>query len=169
MPKKYSAYKNRNCIFAIRKNWRVVRVVEGARLESVYTGNCIASSNLAVSAPERRFSPLLKRFFDLSTRITISIMHLFGNKLWERILEWRMEINRINIYTPFLVEENIGCCTGVCTRVLIFHVNCYPYFQKQCWIRPTGWSYFRTTYCDGYFDRNALPQNWKALHALHRL
>ncbi len=29
---------------------RRVRVVEGARLESVYTGNCIASSNLAVSA-----------------------------------------------------------------------------------------------------------------------
>ena len=25
-------------------------MVEGARLESVYTGNCIASSNLAVSA-----------------------------------------------------------------------------------------------------------------------
>ena len=29
---------------------RRVRVVEGARLESVYTGNRIASSNLAVSA-----------------------------------------------------------------------------------------------------------------------
>ena len=31
---------------------RRVRVVEGARLESVYTGNRIASSNLAVSANE---------------------------------------------------------------------------------------------------------------------
>ncbi len=30
--------------------WRVVRVVEGARLESVYTGNCIKSSNLLLSA-----------------------------------------------------------------------------------------------------------------------
>ena len=50
MLKKYSAYKNRNCIFAIRKNWRVVRVVEGARLESVYMGNCIKSSNLLLSA-----------------------------------------------------------------------------------------------------------------------
>ena len=35
---------------APQKKWRRVRVVEGARLESVYTGNCIASSNLAVSA-----------------------------------------------------------------------------------------------------------------------
>lgn len=33
--------------------WRRVRVVEGARLESVYTGNRIASSNLAVSALRR--------------------------------------------------------------------------------------------------------------------
>ena len=29
-------------------------MVEGARLESVYTGNCIASSNLAVSAKENQ-------------------------------------------------------------------------------------------------------------------
>jgi hypothetical protein len=29
-------------------------VVEGARLESVYTGNCIASSNLAVSAQKNK-------------------------------------------------------------------------------------------------------------------
>ncbi len=29
---------------------RGVRVVEGARLESVYTGNCIESSNLFLSA-----------------------------------------------------------------------------------------------------------------------
>ena len=30
--------------------WRLVRVVEGARLESVYTGNCIKGSNPLVSA-----------------------------------------------------------------------------------------------------------------------
>ena len=35
---------------AIKVVWRRVRVVEGARLESVYTGNCIESSNLSVSA-----------------------------------------------------------------------------------------------------------------------
>ena len=38
------------CIFAVLKKWRVVRVVEGARLESVYMGNCIKSSNLLLSA-----------------------------------------------------------------------------------------------------------------------
>ncbi len=32
------------------KAWRRVRVVEGARLESVYTGNCIKGSNPFVSA-----------------------------------------------------------------------------------------------------------------------
>ena len=30
--------------------WRLVRVVEGARLESVYTGNRIEGSNPSVSA-----------------------------------------------------------------------------------------------------------------------
>ncbi len=35
--------------------WRRVRVVEGARLESVYMGNRIASSNLAVSAKTTNF------------------------------------------------------------------------------------------------------------------
>jgi hypothetical protein len=34
--------------------WRGVRVVEGARLESVYTGNGIAGSNPALSAFARR-------------------------------------------------------------------------------------------------------------------
>ncbi len=48
-------YFNKNSIFTIifvllQPQRRRVRVVEGARLESVYTGNCIASSNLAVSA-----------------------------------------------------------------------------------------------------------------------
>ena len=33
-----------------RPVWRLVRVVEGARLESVYTGNCIKGSNPFVSA-----------------------------------------------------------------------------------------------------------------------
>ena len=33
-----------------KKEWRLVRVVEGARLESVYTGNCIKGSNPLVSA-----------------------------------------------------------------------------------------------------------------------
>ena len=52
-----------NLIFASLK-WRRVRVVEGARLESVYTGNRIASSNLAVSADFFiifRLIPLLKK------------------------------------------------------------------------------------------------------------
>ena len=47
-------YPNIIVIFASRicrdKKWRRVRVVEGARLESVYMGNCIMSSNLIVSA-----------------------------------------------------------------------------------------------------------------------
>ena len=34
-------------------NRRLVRVVEGARLESVYTGNCIEGSNPSVSASGR--------------------------------------------------------------------------------------------------------------------
>ena len=39
------------CKFALHfKKWRLVRVVEGARLESVYTGNCIKGSNPLVSA-----------------------------------------------------------------------------------------------------------------------
>ncbi len=42
-------------------------MVEGASLESLYTGNCIASSNLAVSASKiflnhkLNFKPVLKR------------------------------------------------------------------------------------------------------------
>ena len=39
-----------NAIFAVLQKRRGVRVVEGARLESVYMGNCIMSSNLIVSA-----------------------------------------------------------------------------------------------------------------------
>ncbi len=35
------------------KKRRRVRVVEGARLESVYMGNCIMSSNLIVSAKKK--------------------------------------------------------------------------------------------------------------------
>ena len=34
----------------VQAKWRVVRVVEGARLESVCTGNCTESSNLSLSA-----------------------------------------------------------------------------------------------------------------------
>ena len=48
MQKNYSESKNRTSIFATL--WRLVRVVEGARLESVYTGNCIKGSNPLVSA-----------------------------------------------------------------------------------------------------------------------
>ena len=48
------------------RNWkqqrRRVRVVEGARLESVYMGNCIMSSNLIVSAKEKR-PEISGRFF----------------------------------------------------------------------------------------------------------
>ncbi len=45
-------YFNKNCTFAALSNplRRGVRVVEGARLESVYMGNCIAGSNPALSA-----------------------------------------------------------------------------------------------------------------------
>ncbi len=39
-----------NLYFCRPKNWRVVRVVEGARLESVYTRKGIKSSNLLLSA-----------------------------------------------------------------------------------------------------------------------
>lgn len=44
--------------FYAPKFWRRVRVVEGASLESLYTGNCIASSNLAVSAEKPNKAPL---------------------------------------------------------------------------------------------------------------
>ena len=50
MRKKYSVHKMGTCIFAVPKKWRVVRVVEGARLESVYTRKGIKSSNLLLSA-----------------------------------------------------------------------------------------------------------------------
>ena len=46
-------------IFAARlkMGWRVVRVVEGARLESVYRGNSIEGSNPSLSAfAHQRFS-----------------------------------------------------------------------------------------------------------------
>ena len=43
-----------NAIFAVLQKRRGVRVVEGARLESVYMGNCIAGSNPALSAFARR-------------------------------------------------------------------------------------------------------------------
>ncbi len=53
MRKNYSLPNNKTGIFADpkqRDTRRGVRVVEGARLESVYTGNCIAGSNPALSA-----------------------------------------------------------------------------------------------------------------------
>ena len=39
-----------NDVVDLQSFWRLVRVVEGARLESVYTGNCIKGSNPLVSA-----------------------------------------------------------------------------------------------------------------------
>jgi hypothetical protein len=39
--------------FCHPKKWRLVRVVEGARLESVYRGNSIKGSNPLVSAKSR--------------------------------------------------------------------------------------------------------------------
>ncbi len=48
MHKNYSIRKPDKCIFAAFR--RLARVVEEARLESVYTGNRIKSSNLLVSA-----------------------------------------------------------------------------------------------------------------------
>ncbi len=47
-------------IFAAGIFWRLVRVVEGARLESVYMGNCIKSSNLLVSATACKFFEYLQ-------------------------------------------------------------------------------------------------------------
>ena len=44
-------------------SWRRVRVVEGARLESVYTGNCIKGSNPFVSAFAARLSQQKHRTF----------------------------------------------------------------------------------------------------------
>ena|GEM_PF-3174545 len=51
----------KECCFLLSQNLtfaadlrRGVRVVEGARLESVYVGNCIAGSNPALSAFARR-------------------------------------------------------------------------------------------------------------------
>ena len=52
-PEIYSAAKGWYCIFATPKR-RGVRVVEGARLESVYTRKGIAGSNPALSAFARR-------------------------------------------------------------------------------------------------------------------
>ena len=47
------------------KNWRGGRVVEGARLESVYTGNRIEGSNPSLSARGMK-----KAFFLLKTKST---------------------------------------------------------------------------------------------------
>jgi hypothetical protein len=44
---------------------RLVRVVEGARLESVYTGNRIEGSNPSVSADEKNSAPTLVGAFYL--------------------------------------------------------------------------------------------------------
>jgi hypothetical protein len=56
----------------LKKRRRGVRVVEGARLESVYSGNAIAGSNPALSAKQSRcpkghflFSGMLKFFFHI--------------------------------------------------------------------------------------------------------
>ena len=54
------------------RNWkqqrRRVRVVEGARLESVYMGNCIMSSNLIVSAKKKVL--IIQHFFNFRIIIT---------------------------------------------------------------------------------------------------
>ena len=56
----YGNDKNTAIYLPPSNKWRVVRVVEGARLESVYTGNCIKSSNLLLSAKyyTKRFKTL---------------------------------------------------------------------------------------------------------------
>ena len=48
-------------IFLAESTWRDVRVVEGARLESVYTGNCIKGSNPFLSA--RKNAEFISAFF----------------------------------------------------------------------------------------------------------
>ena len=53
-------------MFALRfqnKTQRGVRVVEGARLESVYAGNCIESSNLFPSANYLKALTKVNAFF----------------------------------------------------------------------------------------------------------
>ena len=66
MRKNYSAAQSDNCSFAAQIK-RGVRVVEGARLESVYTGNRIAGSNPALSANPMNALPTKEGIFVLRT------------------------------------------------------------------------------------------------------
>src|SRR5687767_5007003 len=65
MPKKFSNASRDIVFLQPFKIGRLVRVVEGARLESVYTGNRIEGSNPSVSAKiKKAFKSLdLKAFF----------------------------------------------------------------------------------------------------------
>ena len=50
-------------------------MVEGARLESVYTGNCIKGSNPFLSARKNGLTNKVKRFF------VVSVLHLQFDKI----------------------------------------------------------------------------------------
>ena len=65
MQKKYSVTNAEPLFLHSFQKWRLVRVVEGARLESVYTGNRIEGSNPSVSAIEnnKRNPSNVLRFF----------------------------------------------------------------------------------------------------------
>ena len=56
--------------------WRDVRAVEGARLESVYTGNCIKGSNPFLSGQKKR------QEIGISWRFSFCLLlHILGN-IW---------------------------------------------------------------------------------------
>jgi hypothetical protein len=48
--KKFGGLSSEDLLHLRLSIWRLVRVAEGASLERMYTGNCIESSNLSVSA-----------------------------------------------------------------------------------------------------------------------
>ena len=84
--------------------WRGVRVVEGARLESVYSGNAIAGSNPALSAKEITKSLLSKYFVVFRTNGAFSSHQFFTTA---------------NTYTDFQGEIIVfvnNCCCVLITR-----------------------------------------------------
>jgi hypothetical protein len=78
----------KNCIFVIQSNrlGKVARVVEWDGLENRCTGNCTVSSNLTLSANEKRkqnkpnllpfFSSFSTSFSQLTLRIRIFLNHV---------------------------------------------------------------------------------------------
>ena len=71
------------------------RVVEGARLESVYTGNRIAGSNPAPSANFIKISYLLHVFKDFEVNLTYEITHKSATS-WLGCVPWRVSQTNIS-------------------------------------------------------------------------